>query len=175
MIPQGIRPGDFAVISSRSAVGLAVDVAEFLSDGLRPTQFSHAVICSRFDEHGRVMIVEAMPGGAVERAWHYDGTDHLWSTGLISTPMKAGAAALRYVGWGYNWADYAAIAAHTWHLPFAPELYDRATRLRQLICSVLVDRSELDADCHLFADGRPPGYVRPSDLADLLLTAKGSQ
>jgi hypothetical protein len=168
MIPQ---PGDFAVISSHSQVGLLVDVMEFASDGFRPTQFSHACICSRYDKNGNVLIVEAMPGGAVEVPWHYEDVDHLWSTGLIEPTPLAGANALRYVGYGYGWADYASLAAHTLRLPFAPDLEARIARSHTMICSQLVDQAEQDSGIHLFNDGRPPGYVRPVDLADLLLSA----
>ena len=40
---------------------------------------------------------------------------------------------------------------------------------KHVIGSQLVDRAELDAGIHLFADHRKRGYVRPSDLADLIL------
>lgn len=176
------RPGEFAVISSHSAVGLLVDVAETLSGG-GASQFSHACICSRVDDDGTVWIVEAMPGGAVEVPWHYQDTEHLWSTDLVETVPQAGTAALKYVGWGYGWADYLLIAEHRWHLdriattdhvwylPWAVDLEKRYQRTHTIICSQLVDQAELDAGVHLFNDGRPPGYVRPSDLADLLLRA----
>lgn len=166
------QPGDFAVIASHSAVGIGIDLMEFLASGLRATEFSHACICSRILPDGTVMIVEAMPRGAVEVPWHYQGTPHLWSTGLVKTSPAAGTAAMKYVGWGYGWADYASLAAHTLHLPFAPDLDKRIERSHTLICSQLVDRAELDAGVHLFSDGRPPGYVRPDDLARLLLEEK---
>lgn len=168
MTPQ---PGDFAVITSHSQVGVLVDVMEFLSGG-GATQFSHACICSRILPDGTVMIVEAMPDGAVEVPWHYEDTPHLWSTGLVTTSPAAGTEALMMKGWKYGWLDYAAIAAHTWHLPFAPDLEARIARTHTVICSQLVDIAEQSAGVHLFKDERPPGYVRPSDLATLLLEAQ---
>lgn len=162
------RPGDFAVISSNSKVGALVDVMESLSGG-GVTQFSHACICEGIDKNGTVWIVEAMPQGAQHVPWHYADTEHLWSTGVVETSPQAGEKAMAYVGWGYGWADYAVLAARRFSLPFAPELQARYERTHTMICSQLVDQSELDAGVHLFADGRPAGYVRPSDLAGLVL------
>jgi len=130
--------------------------------------FDHAVICSRVLRDGTVYIVEAMRGGARENVWHYDDHDHLWSTGLVKTSTKAGNAALAYIDRPYNWLDYAAIAAHASHLS-VPGLRRYVASTEHLIGSQLVDQAELDADIHLFDDGRWPGYVRPSDLADLIL------
>lgn len=130
--------------------------------------FDHAVICSRVRRDGTVYIVEAMPAGAHEVTWHYAGHDHLWSTGLVKTSPKAGKAALAYVGRPYSWLDYAAIAAHAAHL-WAPGLKHYLASRKHLVASQLVDRAELDAGVHLFADRRWPGYVRPSDLAELIL------
>jgi hypothetical protein len=160
------RPGDFAVVDTRTGAVPLTRLGRTLSrGGFR--MFDHAVICSRV-HRGKVYVVEAMPTGAQENVWQYDNHDHLWSTGIVRTSTKAGKAALTYVGKPYSWRDYAAIAAHSWHL-WAPGLglYMRSTR--HLIGSQLVDRAQLDAGVHLFADRRWRGYVRPSDLADLIL------
>jgi hypothetical protein len=160
------RPGDFAVVDTRTRASLLTWLGKKLSrGGFR--MFDHAVICSRV-RRGTVYVVEAMPNGAQENVWQYDDHDHLWSTGIVRTSTKAGKAALAYVGKRCSWRDHAAIAAHAWHL-WAPglRLYMRSTG--HLIGSQLVDRAELDAGVHLFADRRWRGYVRPSDLADLIL------
>lgn len=167
MSTERVQPGDFLVVSSQSQVGFLIDALETLSGG-GFAQFSHAAIASRWVD-GKLMIVEAMPRGAVETEFHYQHTPHLWSTGLVRTSPAAGAAALNYVGWGYNWLDYAAIAANVWHLPFAPDIYARAMKLKQVICSVLVDKAQNDVGCQLFNDDRPVGLVRPADLAKLCL------
>ena len=130
--------------------------------------FDHAVICSRVRRDGTVYIVEATPNGAKENVWHYDDHDHLWSTGLVKTSAKAGKAALAFVGTPYSWRDYAAIAAHAWRL-WVPGHRHYVASTRHLVSSQLVDRAESDAGVHLFADRRWHGYVRPSDLADLIL------
>jgi hypothetical protein len=160
------RPGDFAVVDTRARAPWLITQGKRLSRG-GYMMFDHAVICSRV-RRGTVYIVEAMPSGAKENVWHYDDHDHLWSTGLVKTSTKAGTAALAYVGKPYSWLDYAAIAAHGWHL-WAPGMRHFVRSTRHLTGSQLVDRAELDAGIHLFADRRWRGYVRPSDLADLIL------
>jgi len=160
------RPGDFAVVDTRRRAPLLTYLGKRLSRG-GFLMFDHAVICSRV-RSGTIYIVEAMPSGAKETVWHYDDHDHLWSTGLVKTSTKAGVAALAYVNKPYSWLDYAAIAAHAWHL-WAPGMRHFVRSTKHLIGSQLVDRAELDAGIHLFADRRWRGYVRPSDLADLIL------
>jgi len=160
------RPGDFAVVDTRTRSSLLTWLGKSLSrGGFR--MFDHAVICSRV-RRGTVYVVEAMPSGAQENVWQYQDHDHLWSTGIVRTSAKAGKAALAYAGRPCSWRDYAAIAAQSWHL-WAPGLRLYVRSPRHLIGSQLVDRAQLDAGVHLFADRRWRGYVRPSDLADLIL------
>jgi len=160
------RPGDFAVVDTRTRTSRKVRLAKALSrGGFR--MFDHAVICSRVRRDGTVYIVEATPGGARETVWHYDDHDYLWSTGKVKTSAKAGKAALAHVGARYSWLDYAALSAHSWHL-WVPGLKHYVASARHLIASQLVDRAEQDAGVHLFRDRRWRGYVRPSDLAELI-------
>jgi hypothetical protein len=160
------RPGDFAVVDTRRRTSRRAQLAKALSRG-GFTMFDHAVICSRVRRDGTVYIVEAMPSGARENLWHYDDHDHLWSTGLVKTSIKAGKAALRYVDAPYSWLDYAAISMHAWHL-WVPGLRHYVASGKHLISSQLVDRAEQEAGVHLFTDRRWRGYVRPSDLAELI-------
>jgi hypothetical protein len=161
------RPGDFAVVDTAARTSRLIRLAKTLSRG-GFTMFDHAVICSRVRRDGTVYIVEATPGGAKEAVWHYADDDHLWSTGLVKTSAKAGKAALAYVGTPHSWRDYAAVAVHGWHL-WVPGLRHFLASTRHLTASQLVDRAALDAGVHLFADRRRRGYVRPSDLAELIL------
>jgi hypothetical protein len=160
------RPGDFAVVDTGARGSRLIRLWMWLSRG-GFMMFDHAVICSRVSR-GTIYIVEALPSGAKENAWHYGDHDHLWSTGLVKTSTRAGKAALAYVGKPHGWRDYAAIAMHASHL-WVPTLKHYLRSTRHLIGSQLVDRAELDAGVHLFADRRWRGYVRPSDLADLIL------
>ncbi|MBO0822494.1 MAG: hypothetical protein J2P27_01395 [Actinobacteria bacterium] len=162
------RPGDYAVVDTRKrSLGLS-QLGKALSRG-GFTMFDHAVICSRVERDGTVYIVEAMRGGAKERVWHYDDHDHLWSTGVVKTAREAGQAALRYVGRPFSWRDYAAIATHAmgW---WVPGLRRYLANPAHLTGCQLVERAQLDAGVHLFTDHRWRGYVRPSDLAELILS-----
>ena len=161
------RPGDFAVVDIGTRTSRRIRLAKALSRG-GYTMFDHAVICSRVHRDGTVYIVESTPDGARENVWHYGDHDHLWSTGIVKTSAKAGKAALTYVGTAYTWMDYAAIATHALHL-WVPGLKHHLASKKYLICSQLVDRAESDADVELFADRRWRGYVRPADLAELIL------
>lgn len=165
-----VRPGDWAVVNTGTRATPLIRAGEFLctllDDCPQVSNWDHAVICSRVQD-GTVWIVEAQPGGAVEVPWHYEDRPHQWSAGIISMPAAAGAAARNYVGVGYSWFDYGAIALHELHVP-APGLRAFIGSTRHLICSQLVDRAALDAGRHLFTGRRWPGYVKPSDLGFLL-------
>ena len=160
------RPGDFAVVRVGTSTTDAITVAETIAD-MRPTNWDHAVICSRVDADGTVWIVEAEPKGAVETRWHYDGQPHKWSTGIVVTSPAAGAAAVKYVGTPYSFLDYVALTFHTLHIPI-PGLSGYIASTGHMICSQLVDQAEKDAGVHLFPDGQWAGYVKPSDLGHLL-------
>lgn len=167
-----VQPGAWAVVDTGTPhVTRLIQAGEFLCTLFdrhpQVSKWDHAVICSRIGADGTIYIVEAQPGGAVEVPWHYEERPHQWSTGIVDMPVEAGAAALKYVGVGYSWLDYAAITVHELHLP-APGLRAYIGSTHHLICSQLVDRAALDAGKQLFAGNRWPGYVKPSDLGFLL-------
>jgi hypothetical protein len=158
------QPGDFAVIDTGSSTSNLIRLAEWANgDGFG--LYDHAVICSRV-EGGIPWIVEARPGGAVEKAWHYDGRPVKWSTGFVRACPQAGPAAVRYTGVGYSFLDYFALAAHRLRIP-APDLKAYIGNTGHMICSQLVDQARTDGGGQLFTDGRWPGYVTPMSLADL--------
>jgi hypothetical protein len=167
------QPGDFAVVRLPGATGRMIRLMESLSGG--HSDYEHAIIGV---EDG--MIVEAEPGGAVLVPMHYAPETVRWSTGTPFRHSGGGtspvgpltgslicSAARKYIGTPYSFADYAALAAHFWHLPL-PGLRDFVSDNGHLICSQLCDQVYKDAGIQLFADRRWPGFVRPSDLADLL-------
>lgn len=174
MIQVTPEPGDLAVVNTVNEAATLVQLAESLSGG-GFSQWNHVAVCTRVDAGGQVWIAEAEPGGAVEVPWHYDGVPYLWSTGLLPTNQAVADAAVRYTQagpWGpegvpYSFADYAAIAAHCWHVP-APGLKDFIASTMHMMCSFLADRCKLEGGVHLFDDGRWPGYVRPSDIGRLI-------
>ena len=162
------EPGDFAVCRMGGAAGRLAAIGEWLC-GDRFTQYQHALLCA-----GGNLIIEAEPGGAravpLDKA-RYGGM--LWSTGavpLTGTQRTAICLAARsYIGTGYSWADYFAIAAHRLRLhPLDNLLRARIASTRSLICSQLIDRCFQDAGVQLFDDARWNGYVTPADLAALI-------
>jgi hypothetical protein len=172
--PDIIRPGHFAVVNTGTSVEWKIRAAEFassLAEGkAHVSEWDHAVICSAVLPGGKIMIVEAEPGGASEVPWHYEDRPHLWSYGipLRGVPVQvASAAARRYVGTPYSYADYAALALHDMHVPF-PGLKNYIADSGHMICSQLVDQVCQDIGVHLFDDGRWPGYVQPWQLGVLL-------
>jgi uncharacterized protein YycO len=155
------QPGDFAVVHIPELAGTMVHVMQQISGG--HGHYEHAI---QGVDGG--MIVEATPEGAVLLPMHYPAEHVAWSTGHVD--VTAGqrelivAAARSYVGTPYSFLDYAAIAAHCWHL-WAPGLKSYVASTRHQICSQLVDACQQAGGVQLFADHRWNGFVRPDDLA----------
>jgi hypothetical protein len=167
----GWLPGDFAVVHSSAVTGRLVHVLQVLSGNGR-TDYEHVIVGL---DGGR--IVEAMPGGAMSRPFYYSPADVYWSTNRLPieaeptsaqrqriTAAAEGYAARRV---GYSLLDYAAVAAHDWHVP-APGLDAYIAATGHMMCSQLTDQCYQDGGVRLFRDGRLPGWVRPCDLADLI-------
>jgi len=169
-------PGDFAVVNTVNEVADVVQLLQAMSGG-GFSEWNHVCVCTRIGPRGRVWIAEAEPGGAVDVPFHYDDVPHRWSTGIIPTSQAVADAAARYCQpgpWGphgvpYSFLDYAAIAAHYWHLP-VPGLRAFIQSENHMLCSQLADRCFQDAGLYLFS-GLWPGYVRPSDFGRLLTAA----
>lgn len=113
------EPGDLAVVDTGTRWSPMIRAMQRLADHGRRTRWDHVVIASRYRD-GELMIVEAQPGGAVERPWHYQHRPYQWSTGILPPCHEAGEAARGYVGVGYSYLDYQAIAMHAWHMPDLP-------------------------------------------------------
>jgi len=161
------QPGDFAVVNVPPPSGAVISFAEWLAGGGRDAEWNHAVIATRRDYDGSLLIVEALPGGSREVAWHYEDQPHKWSTGIIGGCPRAATQARALVAIPYSWADYAAIGLHRLGVSTAG-LQGYIASSHHLICSQLVDLAWLRAGCHLFDDGRWPGFVMPSDLGQIL-------
>jgi hypothetical protein len=172
----GPLPGDFAVVSIGGQSGVLISAMEEIAWD-HSTHFDHAFVYV-----GDGQIVQAEPGGAVKvplGTYEYS----IWSTGILfPTQAQRNAivtAAEKYAAEkvGYSWLDYAAIAAHRFHVP-APGLRAYIASTKHQICSQLTDQCWLDGGYHLFSDGRWPGFVAPIDLGLLLqrtLTASVSR
>ncbi|GAA1259424.1 hypothetical protein GCM10009665_56900 [Kitasatospora nipponensis] len=151
----------------RGGAGRLIRVGQWLNgDGF--ADFEHAFILVGGDQ-----VVEAEPGGAHQAPLaEYDGRSIRWSSGLIKLTndqrVAIVAAARGYLNVPYSFLDYAALAAHRFHLPGSSLLKGYVADTRHQICSQLVDQCYHDAGVRLFDDGRWPGYVTPADLAGLL-------
>jgi hypothetical protein len=159
------EPGDFAAVNTAGDIGTLIKIGEGLN-GEGFGEYAHALVYV-----GGGQVVEAEPAGARKRVRGIEPGD-LWSTGLIPlTSVQRSAICLAadgYVGTGYSFLDYAALAAHHFGIP-APGLKSFIQSSHHMICSQLTDQCYQDAGVHLFDDGRWPGYVTPKSLANLLL------
>lgn len=160
------QPGDFAVTTVRGQVGFLISLGEWLN-GSRFGHWDHAFVYV-----GDGQLVEAEPGGArLAGLDEYQGRPIAWSTDKVQLTDEQRAAivgaARSFIGVGYGWRDYAALAL--WHfrlrIPWARKVM--ASR-SSMICSELCDFAYEAAGVHLFADGRQPGDVTPADLAALI-------
>lgn len=166
--------GDWAVCNVGGAGGKLISLGEYL-DGSAFGPWDHAFVYL-----GDGKILQAEPGGSrIADLGTYGAIK--WWTGPLSAGQRAmvPAVAKTLTGIPYSALDYFALVAHRLHepdLPMWPE-DGRMVTLEQfigdsghMICSQLVDEFMLRIGCHLFRDGRWPGYVTPADLAALITT-----
>jgi hypothetical protein len=177
-IPKAVRAGDFFCVQGSSSSGRWIKGAEIIDDASPDAaEFQHAGIVTKvtWPTAGvpNVTILEAEGDGAIETAYHYDGAHIIWSTGAIvpSAVQRPNivAGALTLKGAKYGYLDYAALGLHHYHVDI-PGLRAYIGWSKRLICSQLVDRAYELGDYHLFV--KPPrwnGYVKPSDLSQLLI------
>lgn len=162
------RPGDFFLYAGSDPVGRLIEFGEWLNGDGFPWRFP------RYSHSGVLLddgtIIEAEPGGArIRPVTEYAADLMVWSSWDLTDDQRAAivAAARKYEGVPYSFLDYFALAAHRFHLPI-PCLRRYIASTKHMICSQLSDQSYLDADLHMFADGRWPGFVDPEQL-DLVL------
>lgn len=155
--------GDFGLVKMNGDAGRLIRFGQWLN-GEGFADYEHAVIYVGGDQ-----IIEAEPSGAKLSSIHYHNI--LWSTGWVDLTdaqrRDIAHVALGLVGTPYSFADYAAIAAHTLHLPGNGLLKRYVASSNHLICSQLVDYCYRQAGVSLFKDGRWPGYVTPASLYGL--------
>lgn len=156
------QPGDFFLAPMPGRVGAGVAFGQFLNgEGFLP--YRHAGILL---EDGKT--IEAMPRGAIiGDIGRYKARELYWSTGLIDLTDQQRHDILIYGracrGIPYSFADYAALAAHRFHMP-VPGLKHYIEASGHMICSQLVDYVHQRAGKELFDDGRWPGFVTPASL-----------
>ncbi|MCQ4079860.1 hypothetical protein NGB36_04445 [Streptomyces sp. RB6PN25] len=158
-------PGDIGLTQIPGPVGKFIEFGQWINgNGFK--NYEHAFLVLPDEQ-----LIEAEPGGArIAPLSEYEQRNVVYVCPATLTENQREAicaAAHRYVGVPYSFADYLAIAVHRFHIP-APGLRRYVASSRHMICSQLVDRTYLDGGVHLFADGRWPGYVTPLALYDLL-------
>lgn len=174
-------PGDFGLVHDRSDAGLAIGAAEWLDEVAqghwrsadRASLWRHAFLVESVDPDGIVHALEAWPGGARRNTYRVGDASLLWSSGhfqLADDQRQAIVAwAVTHLGAKYSWAAYLRQAAVRLHIPFAAAwLARQVERCGSYLCSQYCDAAYQAAGYHLFADGRAPYDVAPSDLADLI-------
>jgi hypothetical protein len=170
-VPDLRQPGDFAAARIHGAVGWDIRQAERLA-GFGKGEWQHALTYV-----GNGMCLQAEPGGAQIVTRPVQPGD-IWSTGLaaftLTTAQQARVPELAqsFRGIPYSALDYEAIFLHQCHIP-APGLKAYIASTGHEICSQMDDDFRLRLGCHLFADGRWPGFVTPWDIGNLIRSAGG--
>lgn len=161
------KPGDFGCISYDSTGGHLITFGEKVMNALGDkglTQYDHAfIVVERMSAYG-VRVIEARPRGAGYNTYGVNDERIAWSHLELTQEQRSDIvdAAESFLDTPYSWLDYAAIAAHSLHLP-VPGLKDYIKSTKSMICSQLVDQCYRDAGIELFP-GRWPGYCTPSEL-----------
>jgi hypothetical protein len=175
-----LLPGDFGLVRTHGEVSRLIGAAEFLdelaqghwSTADRASLFRHAFLVERVD--GQVVhAIEARPSGAGRATYRLDDPTIAWSAGhfqLTEAQRQAIVAwAVAHIGDTYSWRAYVRQAAVRLHLPLAAALMARQIEENhEELCSQFVDCAYQAGPYQLFADGRAPYDVAPSDLADLI-------
>lgn len=164
-------PGTIGLSRLPGAAGLTVHIGQWLVTKLdhvrlRTGDEAWADWQHAFVYLGDGVVMSAEPGGArIRPTTRWDPI--YWCKGIASQYMtdqlrQVSYEARTFQNVPYSFLDYAAIAAHTLHLPI-PGLKDLVARSGHMICSQLCDSAYDRAGLHLFQD-RWPGYVDPLDL-----------
>lgn len=160
------RIGDIGLTSISGAGGAGIRVGQWLNgDGWGKVQHAFVVVSPRTGGETET-IIEAMPGGARHvKNWHpADETHYLRCPDVHRTGVMSAAMSLE--GVPYSAADYLALAAHRFHIPY-PHLKRFIKESGHMICSQLADHAALLGGWHLFKDDRWEGDVTPMDLEEL--------
>lgn len=158
---RAFLPGDVGFATIPGRVGAWVNLGQaLLRDSSR---WSHAFLVLDNGE-----CVEAMPSGAriVPLASRIGSYDYAYARLPLDKVQRTEIAKIGrdLEGTPYSFADYAALAAWEWHLPFRNRLRKFVSSSGHMICSQLVDYALCRVDYHLFDDGRLSQDVTPGDL-----------
>lgn len=158
------RPGDIGLTEITGAGGAAIKIAQWLN-GTGWNRVQHAYVVTA-NHNGRILIAEAMPGGAREvDQWHRYNR-WLICPDEYRTAVARAAQEFADRKTPYSWLDYVSLDAHRLHVP-APHLRSFIRASGHMICSQAADYCAMKGGWHLFNDGRWEGDVTPGDLNKL--------
>jgi hypothetical protein len=166
------RPGDIGLVRISGAGGKVIRALQW-ANGCGFEDYEHAlgVTVAGRDGHA-IEVVEAEPGGARRAAFSYAGhTRWLVCPDGLRELMVSNLNRCADNRIPYSWLDYAAVGAHTHHVPM-PGLKHYIESSQHMMCSQLVDWCAMKSGWHLFQDHRWPGYVPPCDLNALWHTLR---
>jgi hypothetical protein len=157
------KPGDIGLVKISGVGGQLIRWLQRANgDGFE--DYEHAFVVTA-NHGGRLSIVEAEPGGAVEVDLHYPQDKVRWlvcpdeyRVGVVTVARRQAERKVPY-----SWLDYAACALHRVHIP-APHLKQYIRSSGHQMCSQLADYCADCAGWHLFDDGRWEGFVTPGVL-----------
>ncbi len=176
-----VLPGDFGLKPEAGPGGLAITAAQFLDElaqghwsrAARAARFDHAFLVESVEADGTVHAIEAWPGGVRRHLYRVDEPGIVWSSGHfdLTGDQRVGivAWAVAHLKARYSALAYVRQAVVRLHLPFGRAwLAHQIEARKEFLCSQLIDAGYLFVKVHMFADGRAPYDVAPSDLDDLL-------
>lgn len=164
--------GLIGLTSISGGTGKLVELMEFIDAGqFSPWEHSFMTLPGG-------LILEAEPGGARIVPLHY--TNIYWCSEIFQllpgtvTDADILATAVSMKGIPYSFLDYAALAAHRFHIP-VPGLQGYIKSTRHEICSQMDDDFYSRLGAEIFIDDRWPGYVAPIDLYRVNVQLGGSE
>lgn len=159
--------GSIGLVKVDGVTGEAIRLGEILDgDGLADSKYQHAFVLESKAATATAQVIEAEPGG-VRRTFlsEYAGREILWIPCPDEYQDAMVKAADTYLGIGYSFADYPAIAAH--HLGLDPLHLVRGVveRSGHVMCSQMAAACVAKSGWPLIPAGSWPGYVTPARMA----------
>jgi hypothetical protein len=154
---ENIQPGDIFVTATGGTMGHIIRMAT-------SSKVNHAGIYL-----GNNLVLEAEPSGAVIRELNNRYPNAVWShfnlTAAERIDIVKAAKARRGTKYGYGTILVLALVnVFGWTAP--NWLIKIMQKTKRMVCSQLADQIYLDANKHIFKDGRIPGLVTPGNLLD---------
>lgn len=177
------RTADIGLVPIRGQLGMGIRIGQWLvaklDDDRKLREYSvdedWADYQHAFVYLGDGTVIEAEPGGArIRPLSEYSAGEIYWCSAFSATDAQRtqiAQVARSFKGVDYSFLDYAAIAAHSLHIP-APGLRHYIGSTKHLICSQLAVRAWDLGGVRLFPH-RWAGYVDPLDLFLLDQSLKG--